>query len=170
MITNPKDKQLIAKLIFRAAMWVSLSDDKGGNTAQSIETRVIKARLQSLYRQFPNGSDEREIVGIALSNTQHWKAWSNDLIELLHEIQAAKPILTPSLRQIMLGVARDVATAFQERSGLSSAVVKASVVIRGLFSKKISRLSPQEVANISSSERAALRELAEVLEIEHVSF
>ncbi len=167
MITNPRDKQFIAKLIYRCAMWVSLSDEDGGNTAQGIESRVVKARLQSLYRQFPNGSDEREIIGITLSNTQHWKAWSNDLIELLQEIQVAKPILTPSLRQIMFSVARDVATAFQERSGVSALAVKASVVIRGMFSKRSSRLSPQEVANISASERAALRELAEALEIEN---
>ena len=157
MITNPKDKQFIAKLIYRSAMWVSLSDDDGGNAAQSLEVRVIKARLQALYRQFPNGSDEREIIGITLSNTQHWKAWSNDLIELLKEIHSVRDILTPSLRQIMYNLARDVATAFQERSGLSSIIVKISVVIRGMFSKGNSRLSPQEVANISASERSGRR-------------
>ncbi|HNQ92277.1 MAG TPA: hypothetical protein PKI93_05025 [Alphaproteobacteria bacterium] len=162
---NPKDKQRLAKLVYRCAMWVSLSDEKGGASAQSLEERVLKRSIQDLYRKFANGSDEREILGIALANTHNWRAWNENLINLIPELKEARPVMSPSIRRLAMDLAKDVATAFQERSMVSSWVVQITVSIRSLFSKLNPNLTPQECANISGNEKAALYELADALEI-----
>lgn len=162
---NPKDKQMLARVLYRCAMWVSFSDDEGGDPAQNLEGRVLKRSTQDLYRSFPNGSDEREILGIILSNSHNWRAWNENLINLIPELKQAAPLMSPTVRQLAMTLSKDVATAFQERSMISSWFAQITMIIRGIFSKLSPNLTPQEYANISGNEKAALHELAGALEI-----
>jgi len=163
---NPTDKQLLARLVYRCALWVSLADERGGPQAQNIEERVLKRSLQDLYRKLPKDSDEREILGITLSNTTHWhRGWSDNLINLIPELKNRRDIITPTIALMILDLSRDVATAFRERSALSSLVIQVTVATRKIFSKLNPDLTPQEYANISVNEKAALHELADALGI-----
>ncbi|MDY0030188.1 MAG: hypothetical protein RBR86_09635 [Pseudobdellovibrionaceae bacterium] len=162
---NPKEKQELARIMLRCAMWVSISDEAGGNSSQNAEERVLKRRIQTLYKSARTGTDEREILGIILSNTQYWRVWCEDLISLMPEIRAASSRFPVAMRKIALGLATDVATAFEERSAVSSFLMRTSLRFKSMFSKSNSYLSPEERASISASEMAALKELALALEI-----
>ncbi|MCB1557612.1 MAG: hypothetical protein KDJ50_01650 [Alphaproteobacteria bacterium] len=163
---NPKEKKELARLIFRCAMWVSFSDEVGGNSSQSAEERVLKRRLQTLYKSHRTGSDEREILGIILGNSQYWKNWCEDLINLTSEIKAFGDRFPKSLRLIAIGLATDVATAFEERSFFSSLFIQIIFHLKKIFSRTAMKLSPEEQASISPSEKAALKELALLLDIQ----
>ncbi len=163
---NPKEKQELARLAYRCAMWVSVSDEDGGGSSKNAEDRVLKKQMQTLYRNTRLGTNEREILGIILANSQHWKSWCTDLIDLMEEIARYQERITPKLAEMIMKLAMDVATAFEERSAFSSFFVRISFRIRNIFSSSGSVLSPEEHASISTNERAALKELAAALKID----
>ena len=57
---NPKEKQELARIMLRCAMWVSISDEAGGNSSQSAEERVLKRRIRHfINRQEPEQMNAR---------------------------------------------------------------------------------------------------------------
>ncbi|MDD3021489.1 MAG: hypothetical protein PHX61_11025 [Alphaproteobacteria bacterium] len=163
---NPKEKQELARLVYRCTMWVSISDEEGGGSSRSAEDRVLKKRMQTLYRNTRLGTNEREILGIILANSQYWKSWCEDLIDLMDEIARYQERIPQKLAEMIMALAMDVATAFEERSAFSSFFVRAGFRIRNIFSSSGSILSPEEHASISPNERAALKELAFALKVD----
>ncbi|HRK97812.1 MAG: hypothetical protein KDJ26_04145 [Alphaproteobacteria bacterium] len=165
MSLNPKDKQELARILYRCAVWIAVSDDSGGISAKNAEERILKKRIQYLYRDARNGTDEREILGIVLANSSKWKEWQENLINLMDEIGKNSEIISPKLCDIIMVIAKDVAMAFEERSLLSSLLFKISICVRNIFSSSRSDLSADELSSISKTEIAALHELATALKI-----
>lgn len=162
---TPKDKMQLARIIYRSAMWISVSDGDGGRQAQSLEERMLKKRLQYLYKKHATGSLEREVLGIILANTSSWRNWNEDLLDLMDEIRVAREMIPLNIRSMIMDIGRGVAVAFRERSFVSAMFAQLGMIVRSFFTKLNPQLTPSEYASISVSERAALLELADALEI-----
>lgn len=162
---SPSEKQQLARVLYRSAMWVSISDGDGGRQSQSLEERMLKKRLQYLYKRQKVGTLEREVLGIALANTSSWRVWNEDLSELMGELNVLQSLMSAEIKTMIMEIGKDIAVAFRERSFFAALFAQIGMLIRRCFTKLNPNLSLSEYASISVSERAALMELADALKI-----
>lgn len=163
MPLSPEDQLIVARIAYRSALWISYSDDDGGRTAQAQESVVLKRSIQSLQRKTRVGSDERKILELALAKTDLWHEWSVDLIGVIEDIQKHIEKISPTMRVIIMDIAKNVAMAFEERSWLSAIRVRMAASVRNRFTKMRPKMTPKQISSISDCEMSALRELAKAL-------
>lgn len=163
MPLSPEDLIIVARITYRSALWISYSDDDGGRSAQAQESAVLKRSIQTLQRKTRVGSDERKILELAIAKTDLWHEWSVDLIGVIHDIDKHIEKISPSMRMIIMEIAKNVATAFEERSWLSSMRVRMVAGVRNKFTKMRPKMTPKQISSISDCEMSALRELAKAL-------
>ncbi len=163
MPLSPEDQLIVARITYRSALWISYSDDDGGRSAQAQESAMLKRSIQSLQRKTRAGSDERKVLEIVIANTNLWHEWSVDLIELIHDIDKYIDKISPSMRMLIMEIARNVATAYEERSWISAVKVRMVASVRNKFTKMRSKMTPKQISSISDCEMSALKELARAL-------
>ena len=175
-------RQCIVSLPYRAGLYVSQSDQSGGDAASDNEVRV----LENLIYGFADGVFGSEFVQHVMSDTikrkDQWAHWDDDVLNVPSECKEALTILSGHIDAKERGayaarimeVGEAVALAFREDIGASTGFGRVKAYMgylsykREAKAKKLSVRSFDDYLFISPSEREALRALARALEIEYV--
>ena len=153
-----------AKILVRAAFWVSKMEDTGGREAIQEERKAIIENL----RKFQKEKDYILLVPvfeIALESHEAWNQWTKDLSNLRDELRRILPDSPLVFRQSIYDLAYCVATRYRERSWIMATFASLHMSLRNFLSPKPERIYIPEYLNISPVEKSALNELAEILEL-----
>ncbi len=153
-----------AKLLFRAAAWVSLMDSDGGTQSHMQERNAIRATLRVFL-------SEKDYIPISpvfhsiLDMHRAWDEWSKDLGGLTSELRAAKPGMTIEMRQCIYDLAYSVAIQYRERSLLLVFIAALRRSLKNFLKPDAQSPELDDYLSISPTEKSALNELAEILDM-----
>jgi len=115
-------RELLTSLPYRAGLWVSESDESGGDESQEAELKTLENLIIGYSEDFLKSEFIEELMKETLSNKNLWEEWSRNLdtvpqqchqaIVILEERMDSKDIL--SFRQALMEIATAVAMAYRE--------------------------------------------------------
>lgn len=157
-----KEHVPLARMLYRAGLWMSCMDPDGGETARVREHGVIVATLERMKND-PGAKTFKPCLHVATKARHLWSDWEIDLYSFLQESKSyAKDDV--AIRRGIYMMAYKVAIAYRERGffkGLAAFVlslVKGAETIGPVLSK-------EDYVAISVSEKVALNELAVALDL-----
>jgi hypothetical protein len=148
-----------AKLLLRAAAWVSLMDPSGGKDAARLERRAIAENLERFARE----ADYKTLLPVFESLRRHesvWDRWAEDLSRFTDELRSVAEIETLEYRQCLYDLAYCVATRYRERNWIVAIFASIWTSLLRFFSVRPSTPSLPAYLNISALEKNALNEIA----------
>ncbi|PZP57207.1 MAG: hypothetical protein DI586_01040 [Micavibrio aeruginosavorus] len=153
-----------ARLLIGAAFWVSKMDPQGGYNASVEERKAITETL----RRFMGEKDYREISPVfdaALENYKAWDSWTKDLSNFRYELQTILADVPLSYRQSVYDLAYCVAIRYRERNFILATLASIHVSLKNFLAPDPHRIDLPDYLNISPTEKSALNELAEILNL-----
>lgn len=170
---SEQDKNMVTRLPYRVGLWVSQSDDSGGDDADEEELSALENIIAGFTEDVFGSEVVQYVMAETLSNKDSWEAWDNELgavpqecvkaLQILQTITDEKEISAFKKRLIDIGEA--VALAFREEGGDDMKRRLAYYV--SFFTAKLqgrqqaaSAKTLDQYLNISAKEREALNSLA----------
>ena len=173
---SPEQRKLVISLPYRVGLWVSQSDDTGGEEAADKELTALSNILQGFSAQVFGSELLQYIMDETTRHQENWPNWAQNVenvpeeckqaLDALREHVDEKDVNAYSQRLIEIGEA--VALAFREYEDQSLGdqlkIYGSYIVtkIRSRLTKQPSK-SFEQFLNISISERKALAKLATAL-------
>ena len=176
----PQDIQdLVISLPFRVGLFISESDQTGGNESAEAERKALENIVTFYVEDTVKGEFAHEVMLNTLNNKDKWTAWAENidrvpdeclqLSYMLKDVIDTKEIL--AYKQNLIEVAIAIAQAYCEFGDNSSAMTKLEVYFH-LFLKRMQTMFSSEqapsndyVLNISPDERAAIKLLSSNLDV-----
>jgi len=170
-------KALIVSLPYRVGLWVSHSDDAGGDEADEKELTALANILQGFSEQVFGSELLQYIMNETVSRKHDWPEWKKQIqdvpkdcgqaLDALREYVDEKEVNAYVMRLMEIGEA--VALAFREyeqQSGLDKLRIYSSYILTTLKARLRQQPSKtfNQYLNVSIKERKALRALAIALE------
>lgn len=171
-----EQKQLIISLPYRTGLWISRSDDSGGDEAGQKELTALENILHGFSEQVFGSELLQNIMAETVNRKAEWQDWGENLdhfpaqceqaLDILRSYVNEKDVNAYAMRLIEIGEA--VALAFreyEESSKLDHAMMFLSYIIMKMKASlhKTPSKSFDQYLSISSSERKALAHLASAL-------
>lgn len=177
----PQDqRQLIISLPYRVGIWISHSDDIGGEDASHEEKQALANIIDGFTRDVFGSEVVQYIMMETLTNKHLWDDWANNYANVAADCQVAIDILNTvveekevsAFKQRLLEIAEAVALAFREYDQLDF-VTKLRVYFLYFKEKYIASKqskafkSIDQFLNISLKERQALLSLSHTLGVKY---
>lgn len=174
-----EEVELLVSLPYRVGRWMGDADDEEGSYDDEQESAALKEVI-GLFARMEDGTPfTREVARRTLEKKKHWDQWDDKIFTVLADGKKALRIVekkaglvrAKNYRLMLLKIAACVARAADEFDDFNPEDDKASG-LGGMVRKAVGRVMPglqresSHDTNISSSERTALDELAEALELE----
>jgi len=169
-------KDILVSLPYRAGLFISKSDETGGDTADVQEIQVLASILTGFAQEVFGSETMQYIMSETVARKDQWPGWGNDLSAVLDECHLAVDVLREhtdekdinAFQNQVMEIAEAVALAFREYDQVSAVeklTMSASYGVRSLLATVINKPLPprQEFMNISRRERKALNDLAQAL-------
>ena len=170
-------RTLIVSLPYRAGLWVSESDQDGGEEAQQKEMTALANITEGFAEQVFGSELLQYIMDETVKGKEHWgKGWAENLdkvpgeceqaLNILREHVDEKEVNAYSTRLMEIGEA--VAVAFREGQG-PTGIKKLMVYLKYSYAAYKARVAEQapksfdQYLNVSMHERKALNALARAL-------
>lgn len=177
----PQDLQdLIVSLPFRVGLFISESDQTGGDESAEAERKALENIVTFYVEDTVKGEFAHEVMLQTLNNKAKWAEWTESidkvpdeclqLAYMLKETIEPKEIL--AYKQNLIEVAIAIAQAYCEFDENSSTMTKLEVYFTLFMKRMQSMFSGEQVVsndytlNISPSERAAIKLLSKNLEVQ----
>ena len=174
---TPEQRTLIVSLPYRAGLWVSESDQDGGDEAQEKEMTALANITEGFAEQVFGSELLQYIMDETVKGKAQWQgSWAENLdkvpeectqaLNILREHVDEKEVNAFSTRLMEIGEA--VAVAFREGEG-PSGLKKFMVYMKYSYAAYKARVAEQapksfdQYLNVSMSERKALNALAAAL-------
>lgn len=171
------EQDMIIRLPYRVGMWISLSDDTGGEDSREQEQQVLESIVTSYAQDFCKSEFVQRIMNYAVRCKKDWLAWEADLEQVPDECQRVIYLLgqnvdkreVESFKNILLEIATSVAMAYrefgeEEPAGRKLAGYVTSFARRArvfVFGGTVPAYD--DMLNISSREEMAIKHLVHVL-------
>lgn len=177
----PQDLQdLIISLPFRVGLFISESDQTGGDESAEAERKALENIVTFYVEDTVKGEFAHEVMLNTLNNKAKWEEWTHNIDQtpdecsrlsyMLKDVIEPKEIL--AYKQNLIEVAIVIAQAYCEFDENSSTMTKLEVYFT-LFLKRMQAMFSGEqapsndyVLNISPSERAAIKLLSKNLDVQ----
>lgn len=177
---SPSDRELLVRLPWRVGMWVSSSDDQGGDAASAAEAQALASIIVGFVEDSCKGELVQRLMEETVARRSEWPSWSEDLeavpeecriaVDSLSSVMPARDLASFKANMIEIGVA--VASAWSERPDRRGPAGQIADWVRSLFSRHgiwpfsggAQSLDFGDAESISFAERAALNRLAHSLE------
>ena len=167
----------LVALPLRVGLYVSFSDETGGDTAQEEELRALENIVTFFVEDTLKSEFAQSIMGLSLQRRQDWGEWNGDLDRVPQECSEMIGYLSDHLdprnlhafKNNLLEIAIAVAMAYRETAQASMAFQ-----IKMLWNNFMGRFKPPVsnsdrpyayYPNISAIEKQAINKLAEALGI-----
>jgi hypothetical protein len=170
---------LLVSLPLRVGKWMSEADDEEGGHDDEQEDEALNEILSQFARMQIGTAFTGEIAKQVMENKDLWPGWSDQIFTVIRDGENAVRLIESKLgkskaknyRLMLLKIARHVAKAADEFDDFSPEEEKTSG-LGGLVKKVVGKVAPKtqreqsHLANISTAEQAAIKELDEALAIE----
>ncbi|MEC7028710.1 MAG: hypothetical protein VXW91_03475 [Pseudomonadota bacterium] len=167
----PEHRGLIVGLLYRAGVWMSHSDDEGGEDDDVKEMKALEHVIRSVARINENSDFVQEVAKRTLFFKDKWPTWADHSFDILADCEKAMAVLKPLVpkqdlidyRNTVIYVAEAVAAAHGEFG-----VEAEEGVLNSFLGKVVDRFkggsAPEnDFMNISPSEQAALDRLKKAM-------
>ena len=170
-------RDLLISLPYRTGLWVSESDEGGGDESAEAEMQALESIITGYCEDFLKSEFVEELMHETLARKNKWEEWHDTLdsvplecrqaLDVLNERMEEKEVL--SFRQSLMEIATAVAMAYCELEEEEDTAGKFQAYFRyywGIFMARIKKEQAPAVEthlNISRSEREVLGKLSEVL-------
>lgn len=175
---SPGARGLLIGLLYRVGVWISHTDDEGGESDDSRETKALEHIIRSVARVHEESAFVQEVAQETLKRRGKWELWAKHSFDILADCGKAAALLKAQVNsadrrdfcQTLLNIAEAVAAAHGEFGAGGGDDENAL----GLFlGRVVSRFKgeTQEVdfINISPAEEDALQRLRVALKMDDES-
>lgn len=166
-------KEKIISLPYRVGLWISQSDDTGGDDASAREQQTLANIVDGFARDMFGSETMQLIMTQTVVQKEHWSRWAQAVADVPEDCAMAIDLLRASgdpkdvhaFQNHLMEIGEAVAMAFseyQDQGGVSHMLVQLSYHIenfKAALAKK-KRKSLREFLSISAKERKALEVLA----------
>lgn len=173
---SPGQRNLVISLPYRVGLWISKSDDTGGEEAQDKELTALSNILQGFSAQVFGSELLQYIMDETTHQQENWPNWAQNVENVPEECKQALDVLRQHVdekdvnaySQRLIEIGEAVALAFREYEDQSfgdQLKIYSSYIltkVKSRFSKQPAK-SFEQFLNISISERKALAKLANAL-------
>lgn len=168
---SDEEKVQLVKLPYRVGLFLSESDQTGGDDADEAERIVLHSIIQSFAEDYCKCELVQRVMTQTMKYKSQWERWGEDLEEVPIECKTVVWLMqkhgidekdSQSVRYTLLEIAVSVAKAFCEEENEEqeqSAVKK----ILSLFQGKNKQIEIEGLRNISKDEKIALKVLEKYL-------
>lgn len=171
-----EQRELLVSLPYRTGLWVSESDEGGGEDSSTSEMQVLEGLITGYAEDFLKSEFVEELLRETLAQKSRWPAWSSDLAQVPGQCREAVKIVSErleardvlSFRQNLMEIAVTVAMAYREEGeGPDKISVFSGQYWNRLFSRLKGESAPSDGSeNISRAERRVLMELSNALQVD----
>ena len=175
---SEQDKNLLIALPYRVGMYVSQSDETGGDQAQMKEFETLMNILTGISEDFCKSEIMQKILQETVAHKDRWREWNANLDEVPDECRRGLECLEGrvdqrtdllSVRDTLIDIGIAIGMAFRENDGGAGSMVDAvKDTARNVLGSFIPSMAKDERfahLNISTSERAALEKVAKAMDI-----
>lgn len=180
---SQKDSDMFISLPYRVGLYVSMSDETGGNKAQEEELKILHNIIRQISEDFCKSEISQKMLVEAYKQRERVPEWSKNLERVPEECQRIDDLLVSyveldtdilSVRDTLIDIALAVALAFREsEEGEKEEYAQPLQSPFEIFKNKILALfgkdKPMQIderfyhPNISPSEREALITLSRAM-------
>lgn len=171
------DRENIVSLPYRVGLWLSHSDQSGGDESDEEEARALDSILQGYAQEVFGSETVQHIISETIKKKESWPEWAKSISNIPGDCKAAINALSAvveekevnAYRQHLLEIGEAVALAFREYEEEGSFFQKATVYLSYMKAKrqaakdKVAYKSFDQYLNVSMDERKALTALAHAL-------
>lgn len=172
----------LVALPYRVGLWISESDDTGGDEADAAEWHALECIITGFAEDFCKTEAVEKIIRQTISGKDKWPEWSADLSGIPAECRKAIEFMAEhfdhkevtSFKNNLMEIAMAVAMAFREVDEAESLQVKLKIKILMMVDKAQSLIhrrdlkTMDELLNVSNAEKLALDELEYALQIDKI--
>jgi len=175
----PREQEILVRLPYRVGMWISMSDDGGGDDADEQEQQALEVLITAYVQDFCKSEFVQMIMEQTVAHKSEWRNWEQNIESVPEECEQVITFLSDKLDDKELRAFRDnlfeigysVAIAYREVDDQAARVrfgVYLKMWINRLFAviKGEAAQSEDEALNISESEHKALAVLDRALTFE----
>ena len=174
---SKEDRELLVSLPYRVGLFVSQSDDSGGESSDEAEMQALDNIITGYSQEVFGAETVQYVVSETVGRKAEWGKWGKDLSNIEDECHKAIDILSRAVdekevsayKHYLIEIGESVALAFREYGENTSFMDKLKVYF--LYKREKMRASKlgiqykqwEEFINISLRERQALRFIANAL-------
>lgn len=173
-----EDQELIISLPYRVGIWLSHADDEGGEGDDEQEMATLENILDKIAQTHRKSAFVRDVIGRTVAARDKWPEWEGRVFTIEDDAKKAMSRLVGTLdekdwktyRGMLVHIGRSVAESYGE-FGEEEDDEDDGFFGRILGNLKSKDANDEDVAhmNISPSEEAALKTLADALRAGSVS-
>jgi hypothetical protein len=180
---DDEQKTKLISLPLRTGLWVSLSDESGGDDADEAELLALEGIVTGFAQDFCKSEAAQEIMTQTLSHRDKWEEWEKGLdsvpaecrqcIEWLATVCDYKEV--SSFKHTLMEIAMAVAMAYREFDEQNMSLSDKVKMYKDIYAEKlmafVEKRAPKsldEILNVSEAEQLALGELSEALQFDKV--
>lgn len=171
---SEEEKNMIIRLPFRVGMWVSTSDQVGGEQSDEIERNTLYQMLFAYREDFCKSEFVEDLLSRTVAKSEYWPKWEQSLKTVPKECRIAVMLMRDngvdeksitSYTRALVDFAEGVAMAFNEseQAGAPNLLGK---ILKNLGSLFGGEDNSGYHSSISAAERRALKTLNKALLIE----
>lgn len=175
-----EERDLLVSLPFRTGVWVSHSDDSGGDESAEAEMEAMRGIIMGYAEDFLKSEFVEELMRQTLARRDQWDVWGKGLETVPEECRKAAVILGRTLerkdilsfKQTLMEIATSVAMAYREFGDDTPLTSRLRVYSRYYWRVFMARLKKEqepsldEILNISMAEETVLVQLAAALQVD----
>ncbi len=173
----PDQRNLLVSLPYRIGLYVSQSDESGGDDSEEAEMQALTSIITAYSQEVFGAETVQYVISETVARKDEWEEWSKDLETIEGECHRAIDILSEAVdekevnafKRSMLEIGESVALAFREYGESTPIIDKIKIYMFYKKSRKeavkqgIVAMEWDQFINISLDERKALQFIAKAL-------
>ena len=173
-----EDRTLLVSLPFRVGLYVSQSDQSGGDESDEAEMQALSNLITAYSQEVFGAETVQYVISETVRRKSEWKKWATDLHYIEGECHKAVDILSAhvdekevnAFKNHLIEIGESVALAFREYGASTPLLDKLKVYMYYISSKRKAKKNGdvykdwEQFINISLDERKALCFVAEALD------
>lgn len=179
---NKDHRDLLVSLPYRIGLFISQSDESGGDESDEAEMLALDAIITGYSQEVFGAETVQYVVGETVQRKSEWDVWGKDVSGIEHDCYKAIDILSSvvdqkevsAFKSSLIEIGENVALAFREYGSSTSLVEKIRMRLdfgksrKAAFKAGVAPKEWNQFINISFDERQALRHVAQSLGLTYV--
>lgn len=177
----PDQRNLLVSLPYRVGLYVSESDDSGGEESDAAEKLALESIITAYSQEVFGSETVQYVISETVSRKKEWPQWSKNLENIEQDCYKAIDILAAavdekeltSFKRHLIEIGESVALAFREYGADTPIMDKIKIYMFYMKSRKeaarqnIIPMEWDQFINISIDERKALRLIAAAIDTQY---
>ncbi len=178
----PDQRNLLVSLPYRVGLYVSESDQSGGDDSDEAEMRALESIITAYSQEVFGSETVQYVISETVNRKAEWDIWGENLDTIESQCHQAVDILSSavddkevsSFKRHLIEIGESVALAFREYGDSTPMLDKIRIYMYYMKSRKeavskgIIPMEWDQFINISLDERKALQRLAQALNTNYI--